>query len=95
MKSSRFSFQLKSNKILLRLRENPNYYDYFDEDQEKDWKSLMWFPNKVQAVKSRDSHATCNESMLDDTFAHANLKVLFEQHVLTDKASLERIEDTK
>jgi hypothetical protein len=33
---------LKNNQILLRIRENVDYDDFFAEDQEKDWKSIMW-----------------------------------------------------
>jgi cancer susceptibility candidate protein 1 len=47
LKSSRFSYQLSDKKVLLRIRENLAYDELFAEDQEKDWKSIMWFQNKV------------------------------------------------
>ena len=69
---------------MLRIRENLAYDEFFAEDQEKDWKSILWYNNKVACVKSRDSHNTCNEAMVEDTVAHANLSVLLTTHQLTE-----------
>lgn len=91
IKSSRFSYMLKNSQVLLRIRENLEYDEVFAEDQEKDWKSIMWHNNKVECVKSRDSYQTCIETKCDDTLAHASLQVLLKSHDLTNPEALDRM----
>lgn len=85
VKSSRFSGALPNNKILIRVKENLEYDENFSEDQEKDWKSIQIYPNKVKCVKARDSMPFCDEKFVDDTVAHGDLQILLREHSLTNK----------
>ncbi len=52
---------------MVRIRENLEYDEEFAEDQEKDWKSICWWPNKCAVIKARESHESLNENFLSDT----------------------------
>lgn len=95
IKSSRFSYQLPEDKILCRIRENLEFDEEFHEDQEKDWKSVCWYPNKVCVLKCRDSQSTCNDQMLDNTVAHGSLDLLLRKHDLTNQQALDRMKQTQ
>ena len=47
------------------MRENPDNFREFFEDDESDWKSLMWWHNKVCFIKARN----CDESYSPDIMA--------------------------
>ena len=55
------------DKVLVRMRENFEFDEVFAEDQEKDWKSVVFGPNKCSVIKARDSSETLDESLLNDT----------------------------
>jgi cancer susceptibility candidate protein 1 len=40
---------------MVKVRENNEMDMEFAEDQEKDWKSIVFWNNKVGCVKARDS----------------------------------------
>jgi hypothetical protein len=42
--------------IVCRLRENPDNDRVFLEDDESDWRTVMWWNNKVSYIKSKNSH---------------------------------------
>lgn len=52
---------------MVRIRENMEYDEEFAEDQEKEWKSIVWWTNKCACVKSRDSWENLNENFVDGT----------------------------
>jgi len=83
IESSKYTHTLKEDRLLCRIKENLEYDDSFHENQEKDWKSICWFTNKVAAVKTRESTGV-NEAFLDDTVAHASLELLLTKHDLTN-----------
>jgi len=86
---------LSQDKILVRMRENLEFDEEFAEDQEKDWKSVVFGPNKCSVIKARDSSETLDESMLDGTETHANLELLFKKHELTNEEWLFRLRETE
>lgn len=46
---------MDEEKILVRIRENVEYDEMtYGEDQEKDWKSICWYPNKCAAIRAGD-----------------------------------------
>ncbi len=67
IKSSKWNMALSQDKILVRMRENLEFDEEFAEDQEKDWKSIVFGPNKCSCIKARDSSETLDENMLDGT----------------------------
>ena len=52
---------------MVRLRENMEFDEEFAEEQDKEWKSIVWWRNKCAAVKARDTHERLNEEFLDKT----------------------------
>jgi hypothetical protein len=42
------------------MRENPDNVREFFEDDESDWKSIMWWKNKVSYIKARNCDETFN-----------------------------------
>jgi len=54
------------------MRENLEFDEEFAEDQEKDWKSIVFGTNKCSIIKAKDSAETLNESLLDDTEVYSD-----------------------
>ena len=52
--SIKWNQQASPENIVCRLRENPDYFRRFLEDDESDWKSVMWWKNKVSYIKARN-----------------------------------------
>jgi hypothetical protein len=46
------------------MRENPDNVREFFEDDESDWKSVMWWKNKVSYIKARN----CDEAFNPDIY---------------------------
>ena len=95
IKSSRWNHIINSEKVMVRLRENPEFDEDFAEDQEKDWKSYVWWKNKVGCVKMRDSYENLNEGLLEGTLTHARLDILLVKHDFTSSELIDRIKDTQ
>jgi len=95
VKSSKWNMALAQDKILVRMRENLEFDEEFAEDQEKDWKSIVFGPNKCSIIKARDSAETLNENLLDDTETHSNLELLLKKHELTNEEWLFRLRETE
>lgn len=60
---------------MVRLRENPDKDRKFLEDDESDWKYIMWWPNKVSYIKCKNSDETFNKSFDGDTHSILPLAV--------------------
>lgn len=54
-----------AENIVCRMRENPDYFRRFLEDDESDWKSLCWWKNKVSFIKARNCDDTYNGNIMD------------------------------
>ena len=95
IKSSRWNHIINSEKIIVRLRENPEFDEDFAEDQEKDWKTFVWWKNKVGSIKIRDSYENLNENLLEGTLTHARLDLLLTKHNLIASDLVDRMKDTQ
>ncbi|KAL4485735.1 hypothetical protein ABPG72_010997 [Tetrahymena utriculariae] len=95
IQSSRFSGQINKDKILVRIKENLEYDEEFLENQEKDWKTICFQPGKCSIIKSRDSQATCNENLLEETVTHSTLELLLKKHDLAEQKVLDKMRDLK
>jgi len=51
--------------IVVRLRENPDNDVKFLEDDESDWKSIMWWNNKVSYIKCKNCDDSFNSTILE------------------------------
>lgn len=81
---------------MLRMRENPEYDEEFLEDQEKDWKTLVWWKNKVACIEMRDSFENLNENLKTETLTHSRLDILFSKHdIISHDSLIERMKDTR
>lgn len=80
---------------MLRMRENPELDEDFAEDQEKDWKTIVWWKNKVGAIKMRDSYENLNENLLEGTLTHARLDLLLAKDNLTAVELIDKFKDTQ
>ena len=78
---------------MVRIRENMEFDEEFAEEQDKEWKSIVWWRNKCAAVKARDTHERLNEDFLDKTVTHSNLEVLLRKHQLSDFDIIDRMKD--
>jgi hypothetical protein len=61
--SVKWSQSAESENIIVRLRENPDNDKVFLEDDESDWKSIMWWPNKVSYIKCKNCDETFNSEI--------------------------------
>lgn len=80
---------------MVRLRENPENDEDFAEDQEKDWRTFVWWKNKVGCIKMRDSYENLNETLLDGTLTHARLDILLSKHNVVPNELIDRMRDTQ
>ena len=78
---------------MLRIRENPEYDEEFHEDQEKDWRSIVFWCNKVGLIQAKDSAEQLNEKLVPDTLTHSTLEILLRKHDLINEDALERMRD--
>ena len=44
----------------MRLKENMEYDEFFAEDQEKDWSSVVFWFNRCGVIRSKDSDMKCD-----------------------------------
>ena len=63
--SLKWSQQAEPENIVCRLRENPDNDNVFLEDNESDWKSVMWWSNKVSYIKAKNCDAKFNGEIDD------------------------------
>ena len=80
---------------MVRLRENPENDEDFAEDQEKDWRTFVWWKNKVGCIKMRDSYENLNETLLEGTVTHARLDILLSKHNVVPNELIDRMRDTQ
>lgn len=80
---------------MVRLRENPENDEDFAEDQEKDWRTFVWWKNKVGCIKMRDSYENLNETPLEGTLTHARLDILLSKHNVVPNELIDRMRDTQ
>lgn len=73
--SVKWNQQAKPENILCRLRENPDNDRVFLEDDESDWKSVMWWSNKVSYIKSKNCDETFNDEIEDGQVTHSMLSL--------------------
>lgn len=59
--------------VVVRSRPNLEYDEFFAEDEEHDWRSLAWHPNKVQFARTKESDIGLKLRQFD---GHLNLKIL-------------------
>jgi hypothetical protein len=64
--------------IVCRLRENPDNDRVFLEDDESDWKTVMWWNNKVSYIKSKNSHENFVPDIEDGQVTHSILSLAVE-----------------
>jgi hypothetical protein len=58
---------------VIRLRENPDNDKVFLEDDESEWKAVMWWSNKVSYVKCRNCDEKFNDEIADRQATHSIL----------------------
>ena len=80
---------------MVRLRENPENDEDFAEDQEKDWRTFVWWKNKVGCIKMRDSYENLNETLIEGTLTHARLDILLRKHSVVPNELIDRMQDTQ
>jgi hypothetical protein len=55
------------------MRENPDNFREFFEDDESDWKAVQWWANKVSFIKARNCEESFNGDIMDGQATHAML----------------------
>ena len=58
---------------MVRLRENPDNDRKFLEDDESDWKSIMWWNNKVSYIKCKNCDDAFNSEIEEGQATHSIL----------------------
>lgn len=76
--SLKWSQQAAPENIICRMRENPDNFRTFFEDDESDWKSVMWWNNKVSLIKARNCDEQFNADIMDGQATHAMLALAVE-----------------
>ena len=73
--SIKWNQQAPAENIVCRLRENPDYDQTFLEDDESDWKSVMWWADKVSYIKSKNCDEAFNKEIEDGQVTHSMLSL--------------------
>lgn len=71
--SVKWSQTATAENIVARLRENPDNDRVFLEDDESDWKSIMWWNNKVSYIKCKNCDDNFNAQIEDGQATHSIL----------------------
>lgn len=71
--SVKWNQQADAANIVCRLRENLDNDRVFLEDDESDWKSVMWWNNKVSYIKCKNCDDTFNSDIDDGQVTHSLL----------------------
>ena len=71
--SVKWSQTASAENIVARLRENPDNDRVFLEDDESDWKSVMWWNNKVSYIKCKNTDDNFNSDIVDGQATHSIL----------------------
>ena len=71
--SVKWSQNCETDNIVVRLRENPDNDKVFLEDDESDWKSIMWWRNKVAYIKCRNCDEIFNGEIEAEQVTHSVL----------------------
>lgn len=71
--SIKWNQQSAQENVVCRLRENPDNFRRFLEDDESDWKSVCWWNNKVSYIKARNCDEEYNGEFLDGQLTHSML----------------------
>lgn len=77
-----------AENIVVRLRENPDLDREFLEDDESDWKSVMWWCNKVSYIDSKNCDAEFNQTIMAGQVTHSMLSLAVKE-VESEKAQEE------
>jgi len=67
--------EANEENIVVRLRENPDNDRVFLEDDESDWRSIMWWSNKVSYIKCKNCDETFNSEIEDKMVTHSMLSL--------------------
>ena len=73
--SIKWNQQASPENIVCRLRENPDNDRVFLEDDESDWKSIMWWKDKVSYIKCRNCDPEFNSEIADGQVTHSLLSL--------------------
>ena len=95
IKSSKWSTTLPGDRILVRIRDNLEYDEFFAEDQEKDWFSTVFWHNRCGIYNCRDSQMKCDTTFKEGTDTHATLEYVLKKHELADNEVFNRFHDNK
>ena len=93
IKSSKWSTTLPGDRVLVRLRDNLEYDEFFAEDQEKDWLSTVFWHNRCGIYNCRDSQMKCDATFREGTDTHATLAYVLKIHELAEPEILKRFHD--
>ena len=65
---------IPGDRIVLRVRENPEMDRKFEEDLESDWRYLCWWSNKVSFVDGcKNTDTECNNRFAEGHVTHSLL----------------------
>ena len=76
--SIKWNQEASEQNIVCRLRENPDNDETFLEDDESDWKSIMWWSNKVSYIKARNCDKGFNGEITEGQVTHSLLSLATE-----------------
>lgn len=76
--SIKWNQQASSENILCRLRENPDNDRIFLEDDESDWRSVMWWNNKVSYICAKNCDEKFNGEIAEGQATHSMLSLAVE-----------------
>lgn len=78
VQSSKWNCHMNPNQILVRMRNNPECDEEFQEDQEKDWLSVSWWENKCEVLRVRESQDEPEKRRVKNTITHTNFYMLLK-----------------
>ena len=73
--SLKWSQEAPAENLVCRLRENPDNDRVFLEDDESDWKTVMWWNNKVSYIKARNCDDSFNPEITEGQVTHSMLSL--------------------
>jgi cancer susceptibility candidate protein 1 len=67
--------ELEPDRCAIRMRENLEYDEFFAENEEADWRTVGWWPNKCSILGMKESDEELNSSVPEEHETHLTLEL--------------------
>ena len=83
-RSTRWNKMVPPHMVCVRVRENLEYDEFFAEDEEQDWRTVSWYPNKCSFVNLKESSDELDLSIPEGHETHFLMNLVMKDNCSTE-----------